>query len=45
LEEECQGMIQKMSEDEVLKYLKEKYGVPNLVPESWSLEQQGKVMI
>jgi hypothetical protein len=33
-----------MSEDEVLKYFREKYGVPNLIPESWSLEKQTEVM-
>jgi hypothetical protein len=38
-------MKQKMSEDEVLKYFKDKYGVPNLVPESWSLGKQSEVMV
>jgi len=37
-----EDLIEKL--DDAENYLKEKYGVANLVPESWSLELQTKVM-
>lgn len=37
-----EDLIEKMEEN--TESLKSKYGVPNLVPESWSLEKQAEVM-
>lgn len=42
-----EDFIQELEENwtDTEKYFKEKYNTPNLVPESWSLETQSKVMI